>query len=95
MLPWVPRASLSAWSRKIKIAAREMFWVMGQELVKSVRVSSTDQYWTLAYSWPNPCGIRGGLKTKPISLSPWSLASGAESPPSCPGPDNKPMSKHA
>jgi len=95
MLPWMPQASLSAQSRKNKIAAREMFWVIGQELVKSVRMSSTDQYWTLAYSWPNPRGLRGGLETKPISLSPWSLASRAESPPSCPGSDNKPMSKDA
>lgn len=39
-------------------------------------MSSTKQYWTLAYSWPNPRGIRGGLETKPISLSPWSLARG-------------------
>ena len=62
-----------------KTAVREMFWVTGQELVKGVRMSSTDQYWTLAYSWPNPGGITGirrGLKTKPISLSPWSSARG-------------------
>ena len=45
MLPWVPRASLSAWSRKIKIAAREMFWaVQAKELQPMTATTMTPSH---------------------------------------------------